>query len=155
MNQRTRKPMTMHEALPRRDDVDRLYVSRKEGGKWLTSIQDSVDASIQWLEDNIKRRGGRQITAARNNTDNTSINRTKISRKRKWEEKQLYRHFKRQTSEISHEKTWTWLRKENFERNWISSDSRTTPRNKDYVKARRKNIADVDYVMTVTKRSIT
>ena len=31
-------------------------------------------------------------------------------------EKQLYRCFKRQTSEISHEKTWTWLRKGNSER---------------------------------------
>ena len=30
MNQRTRKIMTMHKALHPRDDVDRLYVSRKE-----------------------------------------------------------------------------------------------------------------------------
>ena len=30
MHQRTRKPMTMHKALHPRDDVDRLYVSRKE-----------------------------------------------------------------------------------------------------------------------------
>ena len=27
------------------------------------------------------------------------------------EEKQLYEYFKQQTGEISHEKTWTWLRK--------------------------------------------
>ena len=27
-------------------DVDRLYVSRKEGGRRLVSIKDSVDASI-------------------------------------------------------------------------------------------------------------
>ena len=39
--------MTMHNALHPRDDVDRLYVSRKEGGKGLTSIENSVDASIQ------------------------------------------------------------------------------------------------------------
>ena len=43
-------------------------------------------------------------------------NGTKISRKQKWEEKKLYGHFKRQTSEISHEKTWTWLRKGNLKR---------------------------------------
>ena len=30
MNQRTRKPMTMHKALHPRDDVDRLDVSRRE-----------------------------------------------------------------------------------------------------------------------------
>ena len=33
-----------------------------------------------------------------------------------WEEKQLYGYFKRQISEISHEKTWTWLRKGNLKR---------------------------------------
>ena len=32
MDQRTRKLMTMHKALPPRDSVDRLYVSRKEEG---------------------------------------------------------------------------------------------------------------------------
>ena len=36
--------------------------------------------------------------------------------KQKWEEKQLYLHFKRQKSKISHRKTWTWLRKENLNR---------------------------------------
>ena len=47
MDQRTKKLMTMHRALHRRDDVNRLYVSRKEGGRGLASIEDSVDASIQ------------------------------------------------------------------------------------------------------------
>ena len=50
MDQRTRKLMTNHKALHPRDDVDRLYVSRKEGGRGLTSIEDSVDTSIHRLE---------------------------------------------------------------------------------------------------------
>ena len=41
---------------------------------------------------------------------------TTITRKKKWEEKQLYGHFKWLTSDISHEKTWTWLRKGNLKR---------------------------------------
>ena len=45
MDQRTRKLMTMHKALHPRNDVDRLYVSRKEGGRGLASIEDSVDGS--------------------------------------------------------------------------------------------------------------
>ena len=65
---------------------------------------------------NFKKRRGRLITATRNNTNNTSINRTKITRKIKREEKQLYEHFKRQTSEISNEKTWTWLTKGDLKR---------------------------------------
>ena len=32
--------MTMHKALHPRDDVDTLYVSRKEGGRGLASIED-------------------------------------------------------------------------------------------------------------------
>ena len=55
MDQRTRKLMTMHKALHPRDDVDRLYVSRKAGGRGLASIEDTVDASIQRLEDYIEK----------------------------------------------------------------------------------------------------
>ena len=51
MDQRTRKLMAMHKALHLRDDVDRLYVPRKEGGRGLASIEESVDTSIQRLED--------------------------------------------------------------------------------------------------------
>ena len=55
---RSRKLLTMHKALHPRDDVDRLYVSRKEGGREIASIEDSVDASIQRLEDYIKNTKG-------------------------------------------------------------------------------------------------
>ena len=87
MDQRNRKPMTMHKALYPRDDVDRLYVSRKEGGRGLATIKDSVDASIQRLEDYIERHEGGLITAIRNNTDNTIDNRMIKTRKQKREEK--------------------------------------------------------------------
>ena len=39
-----------------------------------------------------------------------------ITRKQKWEEKQLYGCFKRLINNISHDKTWTWLRKGNLKR---------------------------------------
>ena len=38
MDQRIRKLMIMHKALHPRDDIDRLYVSIKEGGRGLVSI---------------------------------------------------------------------------------------------------------------------
>ena len=106
----------MHKALYPRDDVDRLYVSRKEGGRGLASIEDSVDASIQRLEDYIQKHDGGLITAIRNDNDNTMDNRMTITRKQKWEGKQLYGRFKRLINNISHDKTWTWLRKGNFKR---------------------------------------
>ena len=47
----------------------------------------------------------------KNSTDNTWINRTEITRKQKWEEKQLYGRFKRLRSDISYKETWMWLKK--------------------------------------------
>ena len=58
MEQRTRKLMTMHKALHSRDDVDKLYESRKEGERGLTSIENSVDTLIRQLEDYIEKRRG-------------------------------------------------------------------------------------------------
>ena len=87
MDQRTRKLMTPHKALRSRDDVDRLYVSRKEEGRGLASIEDSVDALIQRLEDNIQKYDGGFITAIRSDTDNTMDNRMTITRKQKMRRK--------------------------------------------------------------------
>ena len=77
--------MKMHKALHPRDDVDRLYVSRKEGGRVLASIEDSVDASIQQLEDYIEKHERGLITTIRNDTDNTINDRMTTTKKQKWE----------------------------------------------------------------------
>ena len=69
---------------------------------------------------NDNKREGILITATRNNTDNTKTNRPEITRKQKWEEKQLYVRFKRLISEISREKTWSWLRNGNLKRETAS-----------------------------------
>ena len=47
--------MTMHKALNPKNILDRQYVTRKEGGRGLASIEDCVDASIRGLEDYIKK----------------------------------------------------------------------------------------------------
>ena len=116
MDQRTRKLMTMHKALHPRDDADRLYESRKEGGRGFTSIEDTADASIQRLEDYIEKHERGLITTIRNDTDDTIDERVTTTRKQKWEGKQLCGRFKRLINNISHPKTWTWLRKGNFKR---------------------------------------
>ena len=116
MDQRTRKLMTMHKTLHPRDNVDRLYVSRKEGGRGLTSIEDNVNASIRRLKDYIQKHEGGQITAIRNDTFNTMTNRKTLTKKQKLEGKQLYGRFKLLINNISQEKTWTRLRKGSFKR---------------------------------------
>ena len=102
--------MTMHKTLHPRDDVDRLYVSRKEGGRGLAGIEDSVDASIQRIEDYIEKHERGLIAATGNDTDNTKTNWMTITRKQKWEEKQLYGRFKQLMNSISREKNWTGLK---------------------------------------------
>ena len=109
MDQRTRKLMTMHKTL-----TD--YVTRKEWVRGLASIEDSVGASKQRLEDYIQKHNGWPITAIKNNNENTMDNRMTINWKQKLEGKQLYGRFKRLINNISHDKTWTWLRKGNFNR---------------------------------------
>ena len=94
-----------------KNDIDRLYVSRKEGGRGLASIEDTDDALIQKLKDYIKKCWRRLITVTRTNTDNTSINRTKIIRKLKWEEKQMYGHFKQQPKYQARKLGHCWERK--------------------------------------------
>ena len=74
---------TMHKAKHPRDDIDILYVSRKEEGRGLASIEDSIDASIRRLEDNIKKSKEKLITATRNSSGNIKLNRTRINRGQK------------------------------------------------------------------------
>ena len=90
MDQRTREIMAMHKALHPRNDVDRLYVSRKEEERGLGSTEDSVDASIQPLNVYIEK----LITATRDNTDNMKTNKTTINRKQKLEETALWTYLK-------------------------------------------------------------
>ena len=75
-----------------------------------------MEASIGKFEDYKKKNKERLITATRNSTNNIKIDRTTTAKKQKWEEKQMYGYFKRQTGEISREKIWTWLKKGNLER---------------------------------------
>ena len=58
-------------------------MSRKEGRICLTSIEEGIDTPTQRIENYIKKRGGRLITAARNNADNRSFSRTTITMKQK------------------------------------------------------------------------
>ena len=81
--------MTMHKTLHPRDDVDRLYVSRKEGGRGLANIEDRVDASIRWLEDYIEKQEGGLTTAIIKETGNTMDNIMTINWRQKWEEKHI------------------------------------------------------------------
>ena len=114
MDQRTRKLKTIHKALHPREDVERQYVSRKEEERGFASIEDTVDASTQRLKGYREKHEGGLIIVIGNDKDNTMDNRM-TTRKQKWEEKQHYWRFIRLIN-ISHDKTWNWLRNENIKR---------------------------------------
>ena len=50
IDRKTRKLFTKYGALNPKSDVDRLYISRKEGGRGLISIEDCVELAIRGLE---------------------------------------------------------------------------------------------------------
>ena len=77
MNQRTRKLITIHKTSLPRDDIEKLYVSRKVG----SITVGGVDASIRGLEGYIKRTKERLITAVSNSNDKIWINRNRIWKK--------------------------------------------------------------------------
>ena len=75
--------MLMHKALHPKDDIKRLYASRKEGGRELTSVIDHMEVSI-W---ELKCYKERQILAAGNSISNIRKNRTIRTRKQKCKKK--------------------------------------------------------------------
>ena len=50
MDRRTRKLMTIHRAFNPKSDVSRINLSRKEGGRGLISVEDTVKLAIPGLE---------------------------------------------------------------------------------------------------------
>ena len=50
IDRKTRNLFTIYGALQPKPDVDRLYIPRKEGGRELISIEDSVELAIGGLE---------------------------------------------------------------------------------------------------------
>ena len=117
----------MHKALHPRDDVDYMLQEKKEEG----DFPALKTALTHRYNDYLQKHDGGLITAIRNDTDNTMDNRMTITRKQKQEGKQLYGRFKRLINNISHDKTWTWLRKGNFKRNRIFPNSSTRQRRKN------------------------
>ena len=83
--------------------TDYMYLEKREEED-LPSIEDSGDTSIHRLKNYIQKQEGGLITATRHETENTMNNRMTITRKQKWEGKQLYGHFKRLINNISHDK---------------------------------------------------
>ena len=63
---------------------------RKEGRRGLATIEDGIEDSVDAREDYLEKHQRGLIKATRNDTDNTIANRMTITKKQRWEEKQLW-----------------------------------------------------------------
>jgi len=116
MDRRTRKLLTMHNGLHPRSDVERVYIPRKDGGRGLMCVEDTVKQANIGLERYVKESKERLIVAARGDNENADIEigndfkrRTQQERKIKWKEKMLHGQFLRHTEELADKDQWLWL----------------------------------------------
>ena len=126
----------------------------------LPALKTNFDESIQRLQDNIEKHKEGLIRAIKNDTDITMTNRMTITRKQKWEEKQLYGRFKRLINNISHEKTWMWFRKVNIKREteYLLIAAQNNAMRTNHIQARidkTQQIGNVGYVVIEMKLLIT
>ena len=106
----------MHKALHPKSNVDRLYISRKEGGRGFFSVEDTVETSKIGLERYVQESKERLLIAAKRSdmkvketVKERKDRRTKECKER-WKEKVLYGQFIQQIQEIAGEERWKWFK---------------------------------------------
>ena len=121
LDRTTRKVLTMNGAFHPKSDVDRLYVSRVNGGRELISCDRCVrseENSLRWYVKNLVEvllQGVRATGVIRSEGTvskdefKTSWNNEKLN---SWKDKRLHGQFVREIPETTHvEESWSWLRK--------------------------------------------
>ena len=114
--------MTMHKALHPKSNVDRLYISRNEGGRGLISVEDTIETSKIGLERHVQESKERLLSAAKRSEIEVKEkvkqykDRRAKERKENWKEKVLHGQFIRQTEEIAGEERWKWLKNSGIKR---------------------------------------
>ena len=116
IDRKTRKLITMHKGLHPKSNTNRLYIPRKEGGRGLLSIEDTVVLANLGLKSYVRNSCERLLVAARQIEDcqGESVkdfkNRKKIERKQEWKDKTLHGQFLRQTDDEAGKERWMWLK---------------------------------------------
>ena len=121
LDRKTRKLLTMYKGLHLKSDIDRLYVSRKEGGRGLVSCESTIrseENNIGWYLKNSNGnllQGVKQVRVLKFKESvskkdfKKSLNEKRVEN---WKEKEMYGQFIRDMPEgTDQEKSWLWLRK--------------------------------------------
>ena len=116
IDRKTRKLITMHRGLHPKSNTNRIYIPRKEGGRGLLSIEDTVDLAKLGLKSYVRNSCERLLEAARQIEDRQGEsviefkNRKKIERQQEWKDKTLHGQFLRQTDSEAGKERWMWLK---------------------------------------------
>ena len=106
----------MHKGLHPKSNTNRLYIPRKEGGRGLLSIEDTVDLAKLELKSYVRNSCKRLLVAERQMEDyqGESVinfkNRKKMERQQQWKDKTLHGQFLRQTDDEAGKERWMWLK---------------------------------------------
>ena len=117
MDRRTRKILAMNGCLHTRSNVARLYLPRKEGGRGLIGIEESVRKerkslygylreSTEWM---LQAALKEKVVVEEENLQDYE-RRIKEEKVKSWKEKALHGEFVQQTSDVAGEESWRWLR---------------------------------------------
>ena len=124
LDRKTRKFLTMHKGLHPKSDVNRLYVSRKEGGRGLVSCESTIRSEVNnigWYFKNSNEsllQGVKHVRILKLRESVSKKNFKKLLNEKRvenWKEKKMYGQFIRDMPEgTDKEKSWLWLRKGNL-----------------------------------------
>ena len=121
VDRKSRNTMTMYGALHPKSDVDRLYITRKEGGRGLMSVEHCVreeENSLGFYVVNSEENLIRGVSAAKTINMEDILTSGEFKKqieqelKQNWSEKKMYGQFVREMPEnVDRDKTWQWLSK--------------------------------------------
>ena len=119
----------MHKLHHTKDDVHRLYIKRKEGGRGLSNTDECVEDTIAGLHHYVQNSQERFIFAAWRSLGEQQVTeppkvtkqRRQTKRKQDWKNKRLHDQFIRDTEDVTDMKSWKWLRNGHLKREieWI------------------------------------
>jgi hypothetical protein len=111
IDRKTRKLLTIYGGLHPRSDVDRLYVQRKEGGRGLKSVMDTVKDEERQLAQYVCSMEGSLMQAVSNRLrlQECAESENRISHESNWKEKPMHGQFPRQIEEVCSNISWQWL----------------------------------------------
>ena len=116
LDRKSRKTMTLYGGLHPKNDIGRLYVKRKKGGRGLISVEQCIreeENSSEFYVANLKENLIRGISAAETINKRETISTAEFKKqkakelKEKWSKKRMHGQFIRETTEkVDEEKTW-------------------------------------------------